>query len=94
MRNRITRYEVALTDGARSYLVGYTPRKGRPGLLACVQGVGSDVIRVTGLSERAIATYPNTRTMDLGENGWRVTFTGRTQIDAQDSRELPFIKAV
>lgn len=93
MRNGKTRYEIALTNGVTRYLVGYTPRKGRPGLLECVQRVGADVIRVTGLSERAIATWPDTRTMDLGENGWRVTFTGRTQIEAQDSRELPFVRA-
>lgn len=91
MRNRITRYEVELTDGhTRRYLVGYTPRRSRPGLLAAVRAHADRVIACTGLTDDHITTWPNARTLDLG-NGWIVRFTGRTQIDAQDHRELTFI---
>jgi hypothetical protein len=91
MRNRITRREVILTNGTTSYLVGYTPQLSRTGLRDAAVKVGSAIVAVAGLPDSAIATWPNVRTWDLGHGGWIVTFSGRTQIDAQDHGELPFV---
>ncbi len=90
MRNRITRYEVVASDGRRRWLVGYTPRRSRHGLLVAMRAIGNDLIRVMGLTDVEIVTWPDTRTADFG-NGWRVYFSGRTQIDAQDHGELMFL---
>ena len=94
MRNTYTRYEVILTNGGgypqgQLLLVGYTPRRSRPGLLEVMRQHGDAIIAVTGLSDRHIPVYtPSTKTYHLGFDGWSVTFSGRTQIDAQDHGEL------
>ncbi len=87
MRNRITRYEVALSRGTDSYLVAYTPRKSRAGLLDALRSRAERIVEITGSETFGIQ---DARTLTL-DDGWVVRFTGRTQIDAQDHGELTFV---
>jgi hypothetical protein len=80
--NYPTRYEVTLTDGSRSYVITFTARKSRPGLLTAMRAHGPAILRVTQLSHEARCHWLSTSALDLGENGWVVKFTGRTQRDA------------
>jgi hypothetical protein len=82
IKNRATRYEVVLTNGTDVRLVGYTARKGRPGLMSLIRAHGPAILAVTNLSQSAIFKFTTTREASLGENGWIVKFTGRTQRDA------------
>lgn len=83
IKNRATRYEVVLTNnGDVCRLVGYTARQSRGGLLALVRANGPALLAITKLSEGAKFSWQGTRAASLGENGWIVKFTGRTQREA------------
>lgn len=80
-----TRYEIAAKhpDG-RAVVVAYTPRKSRPGILAAMRRRGPELVAALAVSDDHELTW--TKGLDgwganLG-NGWRVAFTGRTQLDA------------
>ena len=88
----ITRYEITAhhPDG-RTYLVGYTPRKSRRGLLSAMQNVGGPMIEKLDIGEDdeiSFATKPAPRAL-TGE--WIIAFTGRTQLDARSEGEHEFI---
>lgn len=87
-----TRYEVVLTtpDGRR-FLVGYTPRKSKPGVLRAAQRVGQQIIAaMPGLTDQHRMTWA-AGGFDLG-NGARIALSGRTQRDAiMAGTELPFL---
>jgi hypothetical protein len=88
----ITRYEITAThsDG-RAFLVAYTPRLTRPGLLHAIQVRSEAIVAKLGaavgdrfdvhLKPRIHATLA----------GWTIGFTGRTQHEAKMAGELPFI---
>jgi len=87
-----TRYEVVLTtpDGRR-LLVGYTPRKSKPGVLRAAQRVGQQIIAaMPGLTDEHRMTWA-AGGFNLG-NGARIALSGRTQRDAiMAGDELPFL---
>ena len=90
--NYPTRYEVVLSNGTASYLVGYTSRKSRPGLMACIRQHGPAILRITELSESARFTWSGP-IAHLGENNWTIRFSGRTQRDALCTHtELTFVE--
>jgi hypothetical protein len=100
VRNTYTRYEVILTHQVgyphgQRLLVGYTPRRSRPGLVEVMRQHGDAIIAITGLQDSHITVYkPDTKTYNLGPDGWSVTFSGRTQIDAQDHGELQWVRDI
>jgi len=92
--NYPTRYEVVLSNGQTSYLVAYTARKSRRGLMSCIRQHGPAILRITELSESARFTF-NGSIAQLGENNWTVRFSGRTQRDALCTRsELQFVEDI
>lgn len=89
-----TRYEVtARHPDGRTFLVAYTPRLSRPGLLNAMRGCAVAMIAKLPIGAADIvnwATRPRVHAM-IGE--WTVGFTGRTQLQAKQEGEHPFIKA-
>lgn len=88
-----TRYEIVAThqDG-RAYLIGYTPRLSRQGLLTAMQKHGPAIIAklaIGATDQMDFATKPRVHAKCAG---WTIGFTGRTQRDAQTS-QLPFVAA-
>lgn len=87
------RYEiVARHRSGYNLLIGYTPRKSRPGLLTAVLKHAPEIIAVLGISESdeiIIETQPP-HCCRVGE--WRIVFTGRTEVQAKREGELPFFK--
>lgn len=88
----ITRYEITAThpDG-RAFLVGYTPRLSRPGLLAAMQNVGNAIVEKLAIGDDDALTFGTKPRPHAKTTGWMIGFTGRTQRDAKQSGELPFI---
>ena len=93
MRHPMTRYEViGETANNRRFLVGYTPRKSRRGLLAIMQRHGDPLIDLLAIGENDQITFAmKPRIHAAIENGAVVKFTGRTQCDAENEGELPFL---
>ncbi len=92
--NYPTRYEIVLSNGSSSYLVAYTSRKSRHGLMHCVREHGPAILRITNLSESAVFRF-NGPIAELGENNWTVRFSGRTQRDALCTRSsLTFVEDI
>ena len=80
----ITRYEITAThqDG-RTWLVGYTPRYSRAGLLNAMRKVGADLVDRLAIGDSdtmAWGTKPRPYCMT---SGWLIAFSGRTQLDAR-----------
>lgn len=84
-----TRYETVLTNGHDTYLLGYTSRHSRMGLLHILRARGSAVIARTTMPQTAVISFTEwkTRGFDLGFGSWRVRFTGRTQRECISSGE-------
>lgn len=83
-----TRYEVVMTKGGESLLVGYTSKHSRSGPLAMVRQQAEAFVKYTG------AESVDAGKGKLTANGWTITFSGRTQRDAYCNGELPFIVQV
>lgn len=88
----ITRYEIIASKGNRSYLIGYTPRVSRSGLLAVMQRHGPDIIRVIDIKEEDEIRWYTSPRVHAEVAGWFIGFTGRTQKEAQQAGEVEFIK--
>lgn len=92
---RPTRYEIAATaaDGRR-FLVGYTPRKSRQGLLIAMQNVGPELVAALGIGEddeMRFVTKPRIHCA-IGADVV-VGFTGRTENDTRSEGALPALEA-
>lgn len=90
----ITRYEIlARHKDGRSFLIGYTPRLSRSGLLAAMQKQGDAIVAKLKISESETLTF-GTKPRPFALTGdWRIAFTGRTQLDAKREGEMPFVAA-
>jgi len=90
LQNLPTRYEVSITDGNTILRVGYTAKKSRDGVIACLRRVGQEVVNFTGCGE----FFTSRRAADgVMMGNWRIAFTGRTQREAIMQGELkPFWK--
>ena len=90
-----TRYEItARHPDGRAYLISYSPRLSRGGLLDAMRAQASAIIArlpVSDADELRLVTRPR----PFATTGaWWIGFTGRTQIEAQALRdELPWIAA-
>jgi hypothetical protein len=90
----MTRYEIAIRDNGRAtYLVGYTPRLSRRGLLDAMRKVGPAIVDRLGITDSDVLTLPTQPRPFCQVGGWRIGFTGRTQRDAKNERPLPWIAA-
>jgi len=91
-----SKYETIVTapDGRR-FLLLYTGRRSLPGLLACVRQRGAELCDRMRVDDSARCTrggrgrFP---TLDFG-NGWTAGYSGRTQLEARQTGELPWIFA-
>lgn len=88
-----TRYEIAARhpDG-RHYLIGYTVRRSRSGLLAAMRRVGPQTVAKLAIGESDLISWHTKPVIHADVAGWWIGFTGRTQRDARFS-ELQFVAA-
>lgn len=92
-----TKYEVTLEHDGRTYLVGYTGRQSKQGLLDRMHAAGPAILRITAMPDDATvrmvdAISGHARTFALVfSQGSRIRFSGRTQRDAILAGELPFV---
>ena len=85
LKNRHTRYEVILTNGTVTYLVQYTGRHSRHGLVdACIHR--SEAIRSKTNDTMPYISKPG----EPWQSEWRILFSGRTQREAIVNGEHPF----
>lgn len=94
IRQEITRYEItASRPGQPTWLVGYSPRLSRAGLVGAMRRVGDailDRLAVGDTDEITLVTRPRPHAL---LSGWVIGFSGRTQRDARQASEYPFIDA-
>src|SRR5262245_5294671 len=86
----MTRHEIAARHRyGHELLIGYTPHKSRPGLLAAVQQRSLEIVLVLGASEsdEIIVEAEPPHCCRIGE--WCIVFTGRTEARAKREGELP-----
>ena len=92
LHNRTTRYEIVChSPTGERWLIGYTARPGKPGMMNSTRAIGESVVALTGVTDQDKAKFSGGRTrarLDLG-NGWAIAFSGRTQRDAIIEGELP-----
>ena len=91
LQNAPTRYEVVLEHAGKQWLVGYTSRRSRPGLLATMRKEGRDILAITEMPEDAEvrAEYGAL----VFSQGSVIKFSGRTQRDAVIAGELPWVRS-
>lgn len=89
-----TRYEITAThpDG-RAWLVGYTARPSRHGLLNLMRQHAGKLIQILGIGEQDQMTFGTKPRAHATVSGWTVGLTGRTQREAKQGGELPWIAA-
>lgn len=78
-----TKYEITArhSDG-RSFLIGFTARKSRVGLLAVLRDRGDEILVKCGFTDGAKAEYTKGRFPCVLSEGWTIGFTGRTKLEA------------
>lgn len=90
LQNRPTRYEVTATHrDYPSMLLGYTPRKTRPGLVDVLLQHSDKFVELTGTH-----SVEKDRKTFVTDTGWIIQFSGRTQRDAYCNGERPFIETL
>lgn len=90
LRNRSTRYEVIAEYAGGSWLVGYTARTGKGGLMAVVRRNDCELIERLEVGEESTCSVSGGRLgarLDMS-HGAVVRFSGRTQREAIISGEL------
>lgn len=85
-----TMWEITLSKGDACYLLAYTGRKSRSGMIAAMRHRAEHVARITGAES---FTFDKPFTHISLDNGWKVAFSGRTQREAQHS-ELSYVGKV
>lgn len=86
----MTRYEITARRNGCSVLIGYTPRRSKPGLLAALQKHGPALVAFLRLGDDDQITFHDSPPHAV-VSGWRLGFTGRTQASARQEGELPFL---
>ena len=92
IKNHPTRYEIVAehAEGKR-YLVGYTARKSRYGLLRAMQNVGNALIEQCQIGESDKISWHTRPHPHCFTSGWCIGFTGRTQRDTILTGEPPYV---
>lgn len=92
--NERTRYEIIATNGERTILVGYTPRKNQRGILDMLTATLDDTefARLHMLAKAtdtvAASWEAFARTPEVKSGPWIVKFSGYTQRDRRTMGEL------
>lgn len=92
-----TYYEVEITDGSQHYLVGYTARPSKSGLLALARGSADAIISVASVKDEPVAWIADKTPALVGLRvkglaitpDWTIRFTGRTERFARQNHPLP-----
>jgi hypothetical protein len=84
LRNYGTRYEVVITNGADTLLVGYTGRKSRDGMIALIRLHGERLVAFSGSEEFTTGKRADDA-ITLGK--YKIRFSGRTQREAISATE-------
>lgn len=93
LKHYATAYEVVCECVDRGvYLVCYTTKRSRVGLVKALQARADAVLTVTGLPDSAIWDLRDWRTLGLTCGPWRVRFSGRTHQECIRGRELQPIR--
>ena len=88
----ITRYEItAIHPDGRAFLIAYTPRLTRPGLINAIWIRSADVVARLGVAADVRLDVHLRPRIHATMDGWTIGFTGRTQHEAKMAGELPFI---
>ena len=91
----ITRYEVAAkSPSGKAYLVSYSLRLSRRGLLAAMQGRGDALIELIGITDDDQFSFSTKPRPFAKIKDWWIGFTGRTRRDAENEGELPFVEDI
>ena len=91
-----TRYEITASHpGGSCFLVAYTPRLSRHGLLAAMRGRGDAIVArcLSATPDDDTITWSTKPRPNATMNGWTIGFTGRTQRDCRTNGEHPDIAA-
>jgi len=91
MSSQLTRYEIVAWKDGEYLLVGYTPRLSRAGLSAAMQNVGDALIERLQIDDQHTITFGTKPRPWAQVAGWQVEFTGRTQREAKQAGEHPFV---
>lgn len=86
-----TAYEAVAEHGSQRILIGYTMHRSRSGLLSLARKRGEQLVALMRLTDDSPVEFlkPASRGIRFGD--WLVRFSGRTQREAIDSGELPFV---
>lgn len=86
-----TRYELVLTKGETTYLIAYVLRKTAQRLLTFARQHADKIVAITGSNQIDFLGRP----IEGGQvGGWMIKYTGRTEREAKQEGEHPFIKDV
>ena len=87
-----TKYEITAERDGRTFLIAYSGQVSRAGLLKAMQHRADAVIARLEIGADAEMTFACQPRVHATVCGWKIGFTGRTQIDARGS-EYPYIAA-
>lgn len=89
----ITRYEIIAKHETTEqiWLIGYTPRRSRPGMMAAMRNVGEEMVARLEVGDQDLMTWPQGgRDARCNIGPWRIFYSGKTQVDCRGC-EHPFI---
>jgi hypothetical protein len=89
-----TRYEITaveLANPENCYLIGYSPRRSKIGLLNAMRKFGDQIVEKTGLTDDDEMVWSGGLRSSVVVVGWKFAFTGRTQKEAQSGNEIKWI---
>ena len=91
LRNRATCYEIAAIQGERRILIAYAAMHSRHGLLKACQNRGQMIIAALGIGESDLLMPAKRAAEGFTVGAWSIRFTGRTERDAIQEGELPYV---
>ena len=88
MAHYSTKYEITARhpDGT-TYLVAYTPRLTRRGLLVAMCGAGPEIVEKTSMGKDDEFIFAKSPRWHATMNAWTIGFTGRTLHDIEHGGE-------
>ena len=86
-----TAYEITATNGERTFLIAYTPRVSRIGLLKAMQKRSAQIIKKLGVGDKDEISFATQPRVHCTLSGWTVGFTGRTECEAKQAGEHEYV---
>jgi len=96
MAYRRTKYEITaleMSPNGGCYLIAYSGQRSRAGLLIAMRKFGDELVEKLGVTDDHKITWAGGLRSSATLAGWIISFTGRTQKEAQREGELPWIAA-